>query len=79
MPKYVSFFVPSTRQTLGDISPNSQVLRIAPNQPKFSSITLAPVSSGVAGRILDLGPVGIIALVAAAGAAGYLIVKAATR
>ena len=83
MAKYVSFFVPSKSPTLGAIniqaiSPTKRVTQVAPDLVQ-GVYAPSPVSSGVAGRILALGPLGIIALVAAAGAAGYLIVKATTR
>jgi len=80
MSNYASFFVPAKRRSgatgainIQALAPSStkKVTQVAPNLVQWNP---QPVSSGVAGRILDLGPVGIIGVVAATALVGYLIV-----
>jgi len=80
--QYASFFVPAKKNSMGavvlkDIRPASSLNKVTKVAPNLSVWTPQPASSGVAGRILDLGPVGILGLVAATAAVGYFIVKSA--
>lgn len=91
MQQYASFFVPA-RSSMGALPQLSTSTRskltVAPAKPlpqaefvnKYAGvISPSPVSSGVAGRILDLGPVGMIGLVVATAVAGYFIVSKVSR
>jgi len=77
MANYASFFVPARRSGVGAVNiqplPTSLVLKARSGSSDLFA-SLAP-SSSLADRILNTGPLGILAIVAATAVVGYVIVK----